>query len=105
MTVAMACALRGAAFLDKSDPGWLKKVSPVILDIRCARKCVLGQLHGNYFIGVRNLGLREDGEEEVARLGFQGASVEDYVELNVAWRQVLQDRLRLPVIQRAPAAL
>jgi hypothetical protein len=39
---------RGIRWLDKEHPGWHKKIDLRILDLNQCRKCVLGQLFGDF---------------------------------------------------------
>lgn len=47
----------GAALLDQRVPGWADRVSLERFDIRSDRRCVLGQLYGDYDTGLHELGL------------------------------------------------
>ena len=52
MEDARARAARGAAFLDGTDPGWHDRLSPDVLALSDGQACVLGQLHGDYRLGL-----------------------------------------------------
>lgn len=43
---------RGAAYLDDVDPGWHARVDPETLELASGRACVLGQLHGDFRLGL-----------------------------------------------------
>lgn len=45
-------AQRGAKLLDRVRPDWYMQVQPGNLDLADTEQCVLGQLYGNYRIGV-----------------------------------------------------
>lgn len=55
----------GFALLNDSQPGWQSKVDLDDLNIDSTFRCVLGQLYGNYRIGIADLGL-----ENPWRFGF-----------------------------------
>ena len=88
----------GVAFLDERVPGWLDKVNVDDLQIWSGTQCVLGQIYGEYTLGVAWLRLDTKG---AAELGFQAWSHEtdfvsfmldtaqQYAALNREWRRVL----------------
>jgi len=43
---------RGAAYLDDVDPGWHRHVDPALLELGNGRQCILGQLHGEFRLGL-----------------------------------------------------
>lgn len=43
---------RGAAYLDEVDPGWYRHVDSETLELADGRQCVLGQLHGEFRLGL-----------------------------------------------------
>lgn len=43
---------RGASYLDDVDPGWAHRVDPQTLSLSSGRHCVLGQLHGEFRLGL-----------------------------------------------------
>ena len=43
---------RGAAYLDDVDPGWHRRVNANTLELEDGRHCVLGQLHGEFRLGL-----------------------------------------------------
>lgn len=59
---------RGAALLDGVTPGWWSRIDPVELEIASCTECVLGQVFGNYSLGITALGM----EQEPARSAFVG---------------------------------
>lgn len=48
---------RGVALLDADRPGWRHLVDVKQLDMWDYKRCVLGQVYGDYLSGVRELGL------------------------------------------------
>lgn len=42
----------GVALLDKKKPTWRKQINPEILDMSRFNRCILGQLYGEYAIGL-----------------------------------------------------
>lgn len=50
-------AAKGATFLDSRNPGWYKDIEIGILDMHSVFDCVLGQVFGDFFIAVEDLGL------------------------------------------------
>ena len=105
-------AARGAAFLDGADPGWARRVNPARLSLADGEACVLGQLHGDYRLGLGRARVTDLSSAPGAGrllyaaspvdLGFQAAgalgSAEealDYAALTRAWR--------VEVVLRCPA--
>lgn len=97
-------AARGAAYLDDVNPGWHEQLDPDLLQLASGRACVLGQLHGDFRLGLGRASLFNMGTAPRASLspvhfGFmcvQGVSDEladqDYVYLNRAWREEIRRR-------------
>ena len=70
----------------------LLKLDPQSLDIVDTRKCVLGQLYGDYYDGMRSLGLWDN--ESMGNgygYGFYPEDDVSYDELNVAWRELIEE--------------
>ena len=83
----------GAALLDKKVPGWREQVNLGTLKMNHCGRCVLGQIFGNYWGAVDDLGLSDSDEQS---LGFYvaapwSAAAEDleYLELTAEWQRVL----------------
>lgn len=105
---ARARAACGAAFLDALDPAWAARVDPGRLELGDGAACVLGQLHGDYRLGLGRSRVLDLSSAPLASLspvdlGFQAvgdlgeaAEALDYAYLTRAWREVVRDR-------RAPA--
>lgn len=102
-------ARAGAAFLDGADPGWAARVSPSSLSLADGEACVLGQLHGDYRLGLGRARVVDLSSAPGAGrlfhaaspvdLGFQalgafGSAEEilDYAALTRAWRDEIRRR-------------
>jgi len=93
---------RGAALLDKKQPGWDRDVDPNFLQIESPVNCVLGQTFGHYETGRQRLHLH--GRDETSDHGFN-ANLKggvfpdwlDFVELNVEWRREIKRRQKVMV--------
>lgn len=95
---------RGAAYLDDVDPGWHDRVDPSTLELADGSACVLGQLHGDFRLGLGrshliNLSSAPRGSLSPVAYGFKGASDvpedvqdRDYRMLNRAWREAIRER-------------
>jgi hypothetical protein len=95
---------RGAAFLDEADPGWYRRVDATTLELSSGSACVLGQLHGEYRLGLGRSRLVDPSSAPLASLspsdyGFQavyGADAalqdRDYGYLNRAWQKEVRRR-------------
>lgn len=46
----------GAKFLDEVMPGWAGKINTLELNVDSFKNCVLGQLYGSFWEGMRRLG-------------------------------------------------
>ena len=92
-------AAQGAAYLDDADPGWYRHVEADSLALSDGQSCILGQLHGDFRLGLirahlLNLSSAPRANLSPVRLGFfavRGAdpAVEalDYDYLDQAWRE------------------
>src|SRR5690606_11422934 len=99
---ARARAARGAAFLDGTDPGWHGRVSPGALTLSDGQACVLGQLHGEYRLGLFRAGVFDGSSARFSfvsptDLGFharreldEAAAALDYAYLTRAWREEVE---------------
>lgn len=73
----------GVAVLDEHVMDWRDKVDAAGLDMGDPCRCVLGQVFGDFYIGIETLGV---GYGNPDRLGFDG---DDYPALTEAWRREL----------------
>lgn len=99
-------AARGAAYLDKADPGWHRRLDLGALALGDGESCVLGQLHGSFRNGLGRARLFSPGSAPRASLspvahGFHGlrgveadAQERDYELLDRAWREEIRRRQR-----------
>ncbi|MFP4227408.1 MAG: hypothetical protein ACLFTE_01115 [Salinivenus sp.] len=95
---------RGASYLDEVDPGWYRRVDPHTLSLSSGRHCVLGQLHGEFRMGLGRSHLVSMSSAPRASLspvayGFKCVEgvpdawqERDYELLTAAWRQAVQAR-------------
>lgn len=51
----------GAAFLDAQRPGWRDRVDATTLSMGSSSRCVLGQLFGDYHVGIEALDVGGEG--------------------------------------------
>ncbi len=119
VSLASACqrAARGAAYLDRVDPGWYRHVDLDRLELADGARCVLGQCYGAFFLGLTRAGMLNLSSAPLGSLspvdyGFlcvqgvdEATQAHDYVLLNRAWRREIQQRLRrdaLAVAQDLP---
>lgn len=104
LDAARARATRGAAFLDALDPAWATRVDVRRLELSDGAACVLGQLHGDYRLGLGRSRVLDLSSAPVASLspvdlGFQAvgdcgepAESLDYAFLTRAWREQVTSR-------------
>lgn len=97
---------RGAAYLDDVDPGWFRRVHAATLELDSGNACVLGQLHGDFRVGLVRAHLLTLSSAPRANLapasfGFQSLpglnaalQEQDYKHLNRAWRVAVRRRQR-----------
>lgn len=95
---------RGAEYLDDMDPGWHRRVNADTLELEDGRHCVLGQLHGEFRLGlgrshVITLSSAPRASLSPVAYGFkcvEGVSDEwqarDYELLTQAWRTAVRSR-------------
>ena len=57
MVPQLAEVRRGAALLDKMQPGWAKQINTTTLEMGSSCDCILGQLYGDYIDGAKAIGL------------------------------------------------
>lgn len=81
--------LRGAELLDANVPGWHRKIDLEELNMGSALSCILGQLYGNYWTGIEELGL----EGNHSHLGFNtGTDSYGYDVLQRFWSELIKSR-------------
>jgi len=96
---------RGASYLDDVDPEWYERIDREALSLDSGRRCVLGQLHGEFRLGLGRSGLISMSSAPRASLspvayGFMCVEdvpavwqARDYELLTAAWRQAVQARM------------
>lgn len=101
---------RGAAYLDEVDPGWHHRVDPASLELADGQFCVLGQLHGDFRLGLGRAHLINLSSAPRASLspvthGFQCVQnvsdawqERDYQRLTRAWRAAVRERRPAPSV-------
>jgi hypothetical protein len=101
---ARARAARGAAFLDGTDPGWHERVHAGTLALSDGQACVLGQLHGEFRLGLFRARVFDCSSARIAfvspvDLGFHAGQdlseadeALDYTFLTRAWREEVARR-------------
>lgn len=100
---------RGAEYLDRMDPDWYRRVDSTTLELADGRHCVLGQLHGEFRLGLgrsRLINLSSAPRTSLSPVSYgftcvEGVSEEwqayDYELLNRAWRDAVRRRQEEPV--------
>lgn len=97
---------RGASYLDEVDPNWYQRVNSETLELGDGQHCILGQLHGEFQLGLGRSQLITMSSAPRASLspvsyGFKCVEgvpepwqARDYELLNEAWREAVQTRQR-----------
>jgi len=86
-------AARGAAFMDREQPGWENHINLATLDIGDNKFCILGQCCGEYNEGIQRLCLAYRPQMQYG-LGFiAGGKCYQYPELTEAWIREIIFRL------------
>lgn len=95
---------RGATYLDDVDPEWYRRVDAETLALGDGRHCILGQLHGEFRLGLGRSQLLTMSSAPRASLspvayGFKCVEgvpepwqARDYELLNDAWRDAVRRR-------------
>ncbi len=101
---ALGRVRRGAEYLDEVDAGWYRRVDADTLELSNGQSCVLGQLHGEFRMGLSRARLLDFSSAPRANqspvdFGFQCVGgvdgmlqEQDYVYLNRAWQAVIRER-------------
>lgn len=93
-------ATRGAALLDEKMPGWHKRINTEALDIGVCAQCTLGQLCGDYNLGVLMLGYNSILDPELNKHGFTlepglydiEGRIQQWKDLTEAWVELINRR-------------
>jgi hypothetical protein len=95
---------RGAEYLDDVDPGWHRRVNADALELEDGQHCVLGQLHGEFRLGLgrsRVLTLSSAPRASLSPVAYGFKCVEgvsekwqarDYKLLTEAWQKAVRMR-------------
>lgn len=95
---------QGAAYLDEIDPGWHRDVDPETLELSSGGSCILGQLHGDFRLGLGrsqliNLSSAPRMSLSPVAYGFKcvqnvsdDKKEQDYIFLNQAWQEAIRER-------------
>ncbi|RJQ14356.1 hypothetical protein C4553_01425 [Candidatus Parcubacteria bacterium] len=87
------CVQRGARILDISSPGWAVKIDPAILNLESGETCILGQIHGSFADGSRQL-FPDSDVQLLYGHGFVAPAIEGArQQLEVAWKKEIAKRL------------
>lgn len=78
----------GVNLLDQKVPGWAERIDVYTLNIASTRCCVLGQLFGDFGLGLFKLYLEPTGSKH---FGFEGDIAEMEI-LTHLWRDVTLNR-------------
>lgn len=88
---------RGAALLDELRPGWYLQIDLEMLNVCMYNRCILGQLFGNYHIGLRVLitSRKITSFFDLYDFGFEATGIAAFDDLTEDWYDLIQDRLAL----------
>jgi hypothetical protein len=96
MTTIAERVAKGAALLDREEPGWEQRIDLETLALDDPCKCILGQLFsqtddekGAYFVGLDTFGITGNGDY----LGFGATSRQrGWSRLDQAWKALIRER-------------
>lgn len=96
--LAAQCVARGAALLDVKRPGWHHNISLNRLRTASTEDCILGQLFGNYSVGIKEI--LDPALDNIFNRGYHGFTAHDsdegefasYGELDRAWKGYIRSR-------------
>lgn len=95
---------RGVALLDACTPGWHHRIDLATLDLGDAYMCIVGQLAGDYVLGVRALRQYANdhnlGPIHACTHGFADCTGTDETE----WRRIIAARREADTPTNPPAA-
>jgi hypothetical protein len=95
---------RGATYLDDVDPEWYRRVDAETLELADGRHCVLGQLHGEFRLGLGRsqlISLSSAPRASLSPVAYGFKCVDDvpdawqerdYHLLNAAWTEAVRRR-------------
>ena len=85
----------GAEMLDTEVPGWFNRIDTGTLELENCVLCVLGQLFGEYYEGVKALGIRNQGSFFGFSLSFGDEGYygpDDWELLRTLWIEEIRKR-------------
>lgn len=95
---------RGADYLDGVDPEWYRQVDAETLELGDGRHCILGQLHGEFRLGLGRshlISMSSAPRASLSPVAYGFKCVEnvpedwqayDYELLNEAWKEAVRER-------------
>jgi hypothetical protein len=95
----------GARYLDDHEPGWALNIDPDILSMESYCGCVLGQLNGDFFDGLRERGWTRGNAAALGltlpadpRVDISTVQLEEeaWTELDRAWTALIRARHEQP---------
>lgn len=98
-------AARGAEFMDVVHPTWIQEVESKDLDMMHPKKCIWGQIYGDYGVGFKQTGL---SIMNAVRYGFIQGTIQRLFfcsssQLTNAWRREIEQRRVQDYLMRARA--
>ncbi len=84
---------RCISLLDDKVPDWRDKINVDKLEMGCPKKCLLGQIFGEYSIGMKKL-FRKVLWHDIYQYGLDispGKSTFTFEQLTIAWKQRLNN--------------
>ncbi len=89
-------AARGAEFMDQIRHGWFNEIRLDDLDISSGKHCIMTQIYGDYWRGLRKIGILEQSSFFIPiRYGFDpgfGIGMFFSGRLTRAWRREIERR-------------
>lgn len=86
---------RGAGLLDERRPGWDREIDISELDIALGRSCILGQLYGQYGVGVHELKVTGAYYGFAATWDVDASKCITAFDLTAAWQEELASRAQI----------
>lgn len=83
---------RGADLLDEQRPGWDREIDIGQLDIALGSACILGQLYGQYSVGVHELKVTGAYYGFAATWDVDASKCITAFDLTAAWQEELSSR-------------
>jgi len=85
---------RGALLLDEKVAGWEREIYPDVLDMGDCGMCVLGQIYGDFLVGIASLNLPSCPEHWGFNLPPRGVGCTTYKELDDLWLDEITRRCK-----------